>query len=99
MSTEETAVDTMSEVATALTESAMKRRTYTKAEAQKVALEYAHSLMHKCGRPGCKRWFFNDLRRKYCSKKCVEFGKKQAKRAWWSKYGKTWREYRRVTGQ
>ncbi len=58
------------------------------------SLARAHT--HQCQNPDCPAPYFLATRRtqKYCEKKCAEYGQREAKKRWWAKQGREWRETR-----
>ncbi len=58
------------------------------------SLTRAHT--HQCQNPDCPAPSFLATRRtqKYCEEKCAEYGQRAAKKRWWAKQGREWRETR-----
>jgi hypothetical protein len=55
--------------------------------------------MAVCANPGCCTPYFFAIRRgqRFCSEKCAGTGNREAKRRWWRKHGKQWRNKQRGT--
>ncbi len=49
-----------------------------------------------CARPGCETPYFiaRHLHQEYCSHPCAAWGQSKAKREWWARHGKEWRDRR-----
>ena len=63
---------------------------------EKAVQSLARAHTHRCQNPDCPAPYFLATRRtqKYCEKKCAEYGQREAKKRWWAKQGREWRETR-----